>query len=421
MSTPPKISTLPNGLTIVSETMKNVETVSFGAYVNTGARNESAEINGAAHFLEHMAFKGTKKRTALEISETIENVGGYINAYTARETTAYYVKLLKEDLALGADLIGDVLTHSLFAEMEIEKERKVILQEIHQSHDAPDDIVHDIFQQTAFPNQPIGRPILGTTSSVQNMSRENLIHYMGSHYSAKNITIAAAGNLDHDHLVSTVQKSFADLHSNAAPKSLAAKYIGGRDHIERDLDQMHLVLGFEAPNYHDDDFDAAATLSVILGGGMSSRLFQEVREKRGLVYTIYSFLHAFSDSGIFGIYAGTSADETKELLPVIQEELHKTLKKITEEELKRAKSQHKASLLMSMESTNNRCSRLARQMQLWGRIIPLEERIQKIENLTCGDILQSAQKIFSTPKTISSIGKMKHEQSFEDFKKENFL
>ena len=300
-----RVTRLPSGLTVVTETMDRVETVSFGAYIATGTRNETEAENGASHFLEHMAFKGTERRTAAEIAEAIENVGGHINAYTAREQTAYYVKLLKEDLALGADIIGDILTHSTFAPDELERERGVILQEIGQANDTPDDIIFDRFQETAFPGQPMGRPVLGTEAGIRGMERGQLTGYMRRHYAAGNVVVAGAGALQHDTVVELARKHFADLPSEMPSRFVPGAYAGGEFREARELDQVHIVLGFPSVAYADPDYYPALLLSTLLGGGMSSRLFQEIREKRGLVYSIYSFAAPFIDGGLFGIYAGT--------------------------------------------------------------------------------------------------------------------
>lgn len=379
MTDPITVTTLPNGLTVVTERMERVETVSFGAYVATGTRNESAEENGVSHFLEHMAFKGTQRRSAARIAEEIENVGGHINAYTAREQTAYYVKLLKEDLPLGVDIIGDILTHSTFLEQEVERERGVILQEIGQANDTPDDIIFDNFQETAFRDQPMGRPTLGTESLIASMKRDTMMRYMQTHYTTRNMVIAAAGNLHHDQVLDLVQEHFRDLPDHQPPARSGCTYLGGEHRESRELDQAHLVLGFPSVSYNDPAYHAVMLLSTVLGGGMSSRLFQEIREKRGLVYSVYSFALPFLDSGLFGIYAGTGEQEAAELVPVLLDELRRISDGISAEEIARARAQVKSSLLMSLESTGSRCEQIARQMQLFGRIIDTSETVAKIE------------------------------------------
>ncbi|GCE84850.1 M16 family metallopeptidase [Komagataeibacter diospyri] len=398
------VTRLDSGLTIVTERMDRVETVSLGAYVAAGTCNETAPENGVSHFLEHMAFKGTGTRTAVGIAEEIENVGGHINAYTAREHTAYYVKLLKENLSLGADIIGDILTHSTLAPDELERERGVILQEIGQANDTPDDIVFDHFQETAFPDQPMGRPTLGTEAGIQTMSRATLVNYMGTHYRAGNTIVAAAGNLEHDRVVDLVRQHFADLPTGTVPPQPAVNYVGGAFTRERELDQAHIVLGFPSMPYGDPDYYPALLLSTLLGGGMSSRLFQEIREKRGLVYSVYSFNAPFRQGGLFGIYAGTGEAQVADLVPVTLEELRKVRHTVTDAELGRARAQLKSSLLMSLESTGSRCEQLARQLQVFGRLIPTAETVRRIDAVTIADVQRVATRIFSGRPTLASLG-----------------
>ena len=404
MTDPIRVTRLPSGLTVVTERMDRVETVSLGAYVAAGTRHETAEENGASHFLEHMAFKGTERRTAAGIAEEIEAVGGHINAYTAREQTAYYVKVLKEDMALGADLIGDILTHSTFDAEELERERGVILQEIGQANDTPDDIVFDHFQETAYPDQPMGRPTLGTEKGIRAMRRDALMGYMKRHYTASNTVVAAAGNLHHDDFLELATRHFADLPTHAAPPALPGRYTGGEFREARDLDQVHIVLGFPAVAYGDPDFYPSMLLSTLLGGGMSSRLFQEVREKRGLVYSIYSFTAPSMDGGMFGIYAGTGESEAAELMPVTLDELRKVQDQVTAAELARARAQVKAGLLMSLESTGSRCEQLARQLQVFGRVIPTAETVARIEAVAIADIQRAAARIFRGAPTLAAMG-----------------
>jgi predicted Zn-dependent peptidase len=404
MSDTIRLTTLSNGLTVVSETMPRVETVSFGAYVGAGTRNEDAPENGVSHFLEHMAFKGTTKRDASAIAREIENVGGHLNAYTARESTAYYCKVLKEDLGLAADIIGDILTHSSFAPDEIERERGVILQEIGQANDTPDDIVFDHFQDTAYPSQPMGRPVLGTEESVGAMSRETLTAYMTRHYGPHRMVVAAAGALEHETLVDLVRTHFADLPAVAPPLPEAARYEGGEFREDRDLDQVHIVLGFPSVAYGHELYYPTQLLSTLLGGGMSSRLFQEIREKRGLVYSVYSFATPFRDSGMIQIYAGTGEKEAAELMPVTLQELLRVQKDVTEDELQRAKAQLRASLLMSLESTGSRTEQMARQLQIHGRIISTDETTANIAAVTIARVQEAAAFAFRGRPTLATMG-----------------
>lgn len=417
MTSPIHESKLPNGITVTTERLEHVETVSLGVYVHVGSRNEKTSQNGIAHFLEHMAFKGTPKRSARKIAEDVENIGGFMNACTSREQTIFYMKLLKEHISLGIDILGDIMNHSLFEPQEIERERGVILQEIGQSHDTPDDIIFDYYQECAFPKQPIGRPILGTTQRVKSFSRSDLIHFMSQHYRPQNIVIAAAGALDHDQFTKEVEQQFSSL-THALPQ-IAQKscYHGGSQRIEKELDQAHMILGFEAMSYCDDDYMAALILSTLLGGGMSSRLFQEIREKRGLVYTIFSSVNSFHDNGLFTIYGATGEEECSQLLPVLIEELRKVQEHVTDEELRRSQSQLKSALLMSLESTDQRCDRLARHLQLFGRHIPIKETIDRIETVTAEKTCQVAQRIFSTQPTFTALGAVKHLPSSYSFEK----
>jgi predicted Zn-dependent peptidase len=399
-----RLTRLPNGLTVVSERMPRVETVSIGAYVSAGTRHESAAENGVSHFLEHMAFKGTERRDAAAIAREIEAVGGHLNAYTARESTAYYAKVLKEDLGLAADILGDILTHSTFVPEELERERGVILQEIGQANDTPDDIVFDHFQSIAYAGQPMGRPTLGTEETIKAMGREALTNYMRHHYGPSGMVIAAAGALDHDELLSLVGRHFADLPAVAPDPVEAARYTGGEFREERDLDQVHLVLGFPGVAATDPLHYPTMLLSTLLGGGMSSRLFQEIREKRGLVYSIYSFASPYRDGGILALYAGTGEEQAEELVPVTLEELRKVQHDVSEEELARAKAQLRASLLMSLESTGSRCEQLARQIQVHGRVIPTEETKAKIAAVTVEQVQLAAARAFRAAPTLAALG-----------------
>lgn len=404
MSDAVRVTRLNSGLTVVSETMPRVETVSVGAYVGAGTRHEAPEVNGVSHFLEHMAFKGTARRDAAAISREIENVGGHLNAYTAREQTAFYAKVLKEDTGLAVDVIGDILTHSSFVPEEIERERGVILQEIGQANDTPDDIVFDHFQETAYPAQAMGRPVLGTEGTIKAMTREALTGYMRTHYGPGQMVVAAAGAVEHDALLDLVRQHFADLPVTGAAIAEPSRYAGGEFREDRDLDQVHIVLGFPSVKHGDPMHYPTQLLSTLLGGGMSSRLFQEIREKRGLVYSIYSFASPFRDAGLFQIYAGTGEKEAAELMPVTIEALRGVQRDVTGEELARAKAQLRASLLMSLESTGSRCEQLARQLQVHGRVIPVEETKARIAAVTVEQVQQAAAMMFRARPTLAAMG-----------------
>ncbi|HBC08809.1 MAG TPA: peptidase M16 [Rhodospirillaceae bacterium] len=410
-----QITDLENGLRVVTERMDRVETVSVGAWVGVGARHEPEAVNGVSHLLEHMVFKGTKKRSARAIAEEIEAVGGHMNAYTAREHTAYYAKMLKEDLGLAMDVIGDLVQHATLDADELERERHVVIQEIHQLHDTPDDIVFENFQAVAFPDQALGRSVLGSEALIEGMSRDAVLDYMTTHYAAPVSVVSAAGALDHDRVVDMVRNTFADLPAGAPAAREAARYGGGDVRVNRDLEQVHITLGFEGLAYDDDDYYAASVLSALLGGGMSSRLFQEVREKRGLVYSIYSYQSAYADGGLFGVYAGTGSGEVTELMPLIADELNKVRLSVDEDEVARARAQLKASILMSLESTSSRCEQLARQMLIYGRPVPAEEIVAKVDAVTAGDVVRVAERLFSTKPTLSAIGPLANLEAGDTF------
>jgi len=399
-----EITTLNNGLRVISDHMSTVETVSLGAWVDVGTRDETADINGISHVLEHMAFKGTKRRSAYQIAETIEAVGGHLNAYTSREHTAYYAKVLKEDAGLAIDIISDILQHSTMEPDELAREQTVIVQEIHQAHDTPDDIIFDHFQETAYPDQAMGRPVLGTAELVHAMNRETVLGYMRDHYSPSKMIVSAAGNIAHEELVKMAEAAFNALPGGQRFTREDAAYTGGVFREDRSLEQVHLVLGFDGVSYEDPDFYAASVLSTLFGGGMSSRLFQEIREKRGLVYTIYSFLSCYTDGGVFGIYAGTGVEEAPSLIPLIREEMEKVITGVTEDEINRARAQLKASILMSLESTSTRCEQMARQLSLFGRAISTEETVEKVEAVDSAAIRRTAERLFSGPATQAAIG-----------------
>lgn len=398
-------TTLRNGLRVVSDQMPHVETVTIGTWVDVGSRFEAENENGLSHMLEHMAFKGTHRRSALDIAEEIENVGGYLNAYTSREHTTYFARLLKEDLNLGVDILGDILQHSTFNADELERERGVIIQEIGQAEDTPDDIVFDLMQMAAYPDQPMGRPILGTTELVNAYNRNDLENYMSNHYKAENMAVVAAGNLDHDNFVKIVEDHFSALDLKRAQEKVKTIYKGGEARVERDLEQINLLFGFDGIQFDDPDYYAAQIMSTIFGGGMSSRLFQEVREKRGFVYSIYSYMGSYVDGGTFGIHAGTGPDQVAELIPVVGDELKKMTDNVSEQEVNRAKAQMKAGILMSLENTTSRMEQLGRQQMIFGRHISRDEVIDKINSIDTKNITDCANRILSGSKlSLGAIG-----------------
>lgn len=400
-----RTTTLDNGMTVITDTMPHLESAALGVWVKSGSRSETEQQHGVSHLLEHMAFKGTTRRSAREIAETIESVGGDINAATSIEHTGYFARVLKDDVALAADILADILQNSVFDENELAREQRVICQEIGATHDNPDDHVFDLFQEAAFPDQPIGRTILGTEGSVRGFSADTIRAYMDQHYVGDQMVISAAGNVNHDELVDLANDRFHQLKRTGAPVPEKAIYKGGEFKEVSDHEQAHIVLGLEGRPYNSDGFYAAQILSSILGGGMSSRLFQEVRERRGLCYSVYAFHWAFADSGVFGIAAATGAEDVAELLPVMLEELQKSTRDITDAEVSRVRAQIRAGLLMSLESPSSRAGQLARQHILWGRPIPLQETVDRVNRIDAERVRHVAGQMFSNAKpSIAGIG-----------------
>jgi predicted Zn-dependent peptidase len=385
--------------------MPGLETAAVGVWVNGGARSETADRNGVAHLLEHMAFKGTRRRNARDIAEEIESVGGHLNAYTSREHTAYIARVLKEDVSLAVDILADILQHSTMPEDELERERDVVIQEIAQVHDTPDDVVFDLFQETAYPGQPLGRSILGTVASVGAISRGVLVDHMAEHYAAAHMVVVAAGRVDHDVFVKLASEAFEVLPQRAAQPFEPAAYRGGDERQNRDLEQVHLVMGFNGVSYNDPEFYVQQVLATVLGGGMSSRLFQEVREKRGLAYSVFAFSSSYVDGGLFGIYAGAGENHVGELVPVICDEIVKIADSVDEDEIDRARAQLKASLLMSLESPSARCEQIARQMLVYGRPIPAAEIIEKIDAVDRDMLTGNARRLIEGGRpTVTALG-----------------
>jgi predicted Zn-dependent peptidase len=399
-----QVTRLANGLTVASDRMSGVESTTLGVWVAAGARHEPAAVNGIAHLLEHMAFKGTARRSAQLIAEEIEAVGGYLNAYTTREYTAYYARILAEDVPLAADILADILQHSIFDEAELERERAVILQEIGQAEDTPDDIIFDHFQAVAYPDQSLGRPILGSPEIVRHLSRDSVSSYLKTRYGASSMMLVGAGSVDHDHLVRLAEDHFSALPHTADLDREPANFRGGERREVRDLEQVHVVLGFSGLAHTDPDYYAASIYTTLIGGGMSSRLFQEVREKRGLVYSIYSFNQSYADGGLFGIYAGTGEREAAETVQVIASELARSREGAGEEELNRARAQVRAALLMARESTSSRAEQLAQQLLIFARPLPLAEIIAEVEAVDRRRVVAVAERLTGAPAAFAMMG-----------------
>lgn len=408
---------LPSGLTVVTEHMPHLESVALGTWIKSGARDETESEHGIAHLLEHMAFKGTRTRTARQIAEEIENVGGELNAATSTETTAYYARVLKENVALSVDILADILTDSEFDEEELVREKHVILQEIGAANDTPDDVVFDRFSETAFAGQTLGRSILGTPETVNSFSSEQIRAYLARNYTTDRMFVVAAGAVDHDSFVKQVEQRFSSLRQkpDVSPVVTAARYTGGDIREKRDLMDAQLLIGFEGRAYHARDFYCSQILANILGGGMSSRLFQEVREFRGLCYSVYAFHWGFSDTGIFGIHAATGGENLPELLPVIIEELRKSSDKIEQQEIERSRAQIRAQLLMGQESPAARAGQIARQMMLYGRPISNTELMERLEGITVDRLTDLAGRLFfDTAPTLSAIGPVEQLAPMQD-------
>lgn len=405
---------LPNGLRVITDTVTSVDSVALGIWTDVGTRHEDLVHNGVAHMVEHMMFKGTPTRTAAQIAEQIEDVGGHVNAYTSREITSYHIHLLKNDAPMALEILSDIIQHPTMPEDEIERERHVILQEIGMATDTPDDLVYDLYQETAYPGQSLGAPILGRTEIVRAMSGETLMDYVHRFYTPGRLVISASGNIQHDDMVKQVSNLFGDLPQDMDFSPRSAHYQGGEIRTEKTLEQSHIILGFRGVSRLDERYYTAVALSTILGGGMSSRLFLEVREKRGLVYSIYSFHTTYQDDGQFIVYAGTGPDDLPELVPVVCEELMRTVfKSVSEAELKRAKAQMRANLLMGRESMMTRADQHAKHMIHFGDILNIDDKLKHIESVTAEDIQSLAKQIFSSQPTVSALGPLKTLEPYE--------
>lgn len=374
-----EITTLANGVRVATDRMPGLASATLGVWFGAGARHESAAENGVAHFLEHMAFKGTQSRNARQIAEEIEDVGGYLNAYTSRESTAYYARVLSQDAPRAFDILSDILRRPIFASADVEVERGVILQEIGQTLDTPDDVVFDWAQECAFPDQAIGRPILGPAANVERFGAEDLRGFMTRRYAPERTVIAAAGAVEHQAIVDLAEKQFGDLPASPPAKTEAARYAGGERRVEKDLEQAHVVLGFRAPGYRDDALYTAQVYATLLGGGMSSRLFQEVREQRGLCYSIFAQPAHYAETGMLTIYAGTGGEQCDELIQVTIDQMRSAAAEAEDAEIARAKAQIKAGMLMGLESPSARCERIARGLLAHGRVRPVSEIVGKID------------------------------------------
>ena len=398
---------LENGIRVISEEIDHVRSVSIGAWVEGGSRHETGLTNGAAHFIEHMLFKGTERRSAFDIASAIDSVGGVMNAATGKELTSFYIKIPDYHLELAVDLLADIFTGSRFDPAEIGRERSVILQEIRMVEDTPDDYIHDFFERMFWRDHPLGFPILGTKERIEAFHRNDLLHFFQTRYRGNRLVISAAGNCTHDKLVALVRRCFGPLAGSSPGETIAPPATTpGQAVLRKDLEQVHLIIGSPAPSAVSPERHAGFLLNAVLGGSMSSWLFQEVREKRGLAYAIYSYLSSYMDTGLFGIYAGTGSEKVREVLRLIREGMERfSAELLTEKELRSAKELIKGNFLLGMESTDNRMTGLARNEICFGRYVPPEEIVEKIDAVGREEVRRLARGLFRPDAmTIAAIG-----------------
>ena len=411
-----EITELPNGLVIATDPMPHLESAALGVWVGCGARHERREQAGLSHMLEHMAFKGTLTRSAKDIATEIEEVGGDLNAYTSREQTAFHARVLKENVDVALDLISDILINPVFDPDELEREREVILQEISQARDTPDDLIFDYLQEACYPDQSMGWPIFGTETTVSGFSRQDLKSYMGTNYRAGGMMLIASGAVEHARMVEAAETIFRRLQAGPGPQGEPARFIGGEIRDTRELEQAHLALAFPGVASTDPDAVTAQVFATALGGGMSSRLFQEAREKRGLCYTIYAFAQSHRDTGAIGIYAGTADNKAGEITPLVASEVEAMAKGGTEEEAARARAQLKASMLMALESPAARCERIAGHLLNFGRVLSTKEMIARVDAVDGSALRRFATRLCEHGgPAMASVGPVGRLESLERF------
>ena len=412
------VTRLDSGLTVATDPMPHLMSTALGVWVSCGSRHETPAEAGLSHMLEHMAFKGTERRSARDIATEIESVGGDLNAYTAREQTAFHARVLKEDTGLALDIISDILTHPLFDEIELANERDVIIQEIGQTRDTPDDLIFDYLQEACYPGQPIGRPIFGSEESVAGFSRADVSAYIGKHYRSGAMILAGSGAIDHAALIEAGELLSKGLSEGSERPFEPANFAGGEILDREDLEQAHLAFAFPGiASTHPDAF-TAQVFATALGGGMSSRLFQEAREKRGLCYSIYAFSHSYRDTGVVGIYSGTSDAKAGDIAPIIAAEMEAMVLGTTEEEIARARAQLKASLLMGLELPQARCEMMASHLYTYGRVLSTEELVQRIDAVDASTVKRFAAQICETGNpAIAAVGPIRRLESRERFAK----
>ncbi len=402
-----EITTLPNGVRVISETVTHVQSVSLGIWVAVGSRDEAAPVRGITHFIEHMLFKGTPSRTAHQIADEVESRGGNLNAFTDKEYTCYYAKALAEHTELVLDVLSDMVLHSSLEPDELARERNVVLEEIKRYEDAPDDTIHDIFLQTLWNSHPLGKPVIGTKKTVSGLERDHLSGYMTTHYTPDRIVVAAAGNVPHSELVEMVSARLGGLTGKRAPrKDTAPEASGQNKQVRKKTEQVHFCLGGTAYAQGNDDRYVLTVIDMVLGGNMSSRLFQEIREKRGLAYAIGTYSMSYLEGGCFAIYGGTSPQTYSQVVDLCRTEMHKVrTENLTHDEVSKAKTQVRGALVLGLESMSSRMMRMGKSMIYLGRVVPIEEILAKIVAVTHEDIDRVANTILDESKmTLAGIG-----------------
>ena len=401
-----KTTTLPNGLRIASETLPGVESVTVAISVGVGSRYEDEKENGISHLLEHMAFKGTKKRTAQDIAEAFDSIGGKSNAYTSTESTVYYAKVLKDDVRIATDILCDIVQNSTIDAEELKREQEVVLEEIAMQNDTPEDLINDYFDATAFPDQPLGRSILSTPEQVASYSQKDIVRFMDLHYRPPRIVLTAAGNIHHDMLEGMAEEFMRQKKQDAGPTFPPAKYVGGDRRVTGDFEQLHLMVGLPAVSIYSPDFYSMQLYASVLGGGMSSRLFQEVREKRGLAYTVFASATSYEDEGVMSIYAACAPKKAKELSGVLMDQIMGMTKGISQAELERAKNQYKAEILMGREKSQTVAADIGRQLLMFGEYKQAKKVAALIDSVTTADIKRVSKELIKGALTVCALGKV---------------
>ncbi|MCL6472512.1 MAG: insulinase family protein [Firmicutes bacterium] len=398
-------TTLPSGITVVTEKMPQVRSVAIGIWLGVGSRDERDPINGMSHFIEHLLFKGTKTRSAKDISEAFDTLGGELNAFTAKEYTCYYTRLLDEHVPKGVEILADMIQNPRFEASDIDFERKVVLEEINLHEDSPDERIHDLFAQSLWADHPLGKPILGHVETMKNISREDILEYYDNEYVSRNIVVAAAGNIDHNKMVDLIEQHFT---KKGGEKPQRKEFI---PHVEKKIDvftkqteQAHIVFGTEAISASDDRRFALSILDNILGGGMSSRLFQEIREKRGLAYSAYSYHSLYTETGFLAAYAGTAPNNAEQVIRVMQEQFNNISEGgLTDQEMYRAKEHLKGQLVLGLESTGRRMTRLGKLEITKGEILSLDDLVERINSVTRDAVTELAKEIFKPEKMVLTV------------------